>query len=200
MLLLTVDVLACPVFAFISKETFNVTTKNSIFSVAEMSYGNAVFQKGVSYSAWSSGVFSSPESDESLRLLTKTNTEWIAQCFSWYQSSTTSYDIQLGSSSPTIESIKHAIITAHSLGLKVMLKPMVEVLEREEDLSYSVWRGEILPSDDWFESYYDFINFFADFAEQNAVELFCVGCEYTGTTGEMEQWKNVIQTRLGWSR
>jgi hypothetical protein len=192
-LMLAVNVLACPVFAFISIETFNVAAEDSIFPETELSYGNAGYQKGVSYSAWSSDAFSSPESDESLRQLTETNTEWIALCFSWYQSSTTSNDIQRGSSSPTTESIKHAITTAHSLGLKVMLKPMVEALEREEALSYPVWRGEIRPSDEWFESYSNFINFFAELAEQNRVELFCVGCEYTATTGETEQWQNVIQ-------
>ncbi len=174
--ILTLEVLACPVFALTLNE----------------GYGS-VFQKGVSYSAWSSDAFSSSESDESLRLLTETNTEWIALCFSWVQSSTTSHDIHLGSSSPTTESVKHAITTAHSLGLKVMLKPMVEALEREKTLSYPVWRGEIQPSAAWFASYSSFINFFADFAEQNGVELFCVGCEYTATTGETEQWNNVIQ-------
>jgi len=192
-LLLTINVLACPVLAFISKETFDAADEDTIFPEVEISYGNAVYQKGVSYSAWSSDAFSSPESDESLRQLTETNTEWISLCFSWYQSSTTSHDIQLGSSSPSTESIKHAITTAHSLGLKVMLKPMVEALEREESLSIPVWRGEILPSDEWFESYSYFINFFADFAEQNDVELFCIGCEYTATTGETEQWQKVIQ-------
>ncbi len=192
-LLLALDVLACPVFAFISKEILDVADEDSVFPEDEIYYRNAVYQKGVSFSTWSSDAFSSLESDESLRQLTKTNTEWIALCFSWYQSSTTSHDIQLGSSSPSTESIKHAITTAHSLGLKVMLKPMVEALEREEVLSIPVWRGEILPSDEWFESYSDFINFFADFAEQNEIELFCVGCEYTATTGEREQWQKVIQ-------
>ena len=151
--ILTLEVLACPVFALTLNEEYGGAAESAVFPEAEMSYGNAVFQKGLSYSAWSSDAFSSSESDESLRLLTETNTEWIALCFSWFQSSTTSHDIHLGSSSPTTESIQHAITTAHSLGLKVMLKPMVEALEREKTLSYPVWRGEIQPSDEWFESY-----------------------------------------------
>ena len=173
--ILALEALACPVFT---------ATSNA---------KGAVFQKGVSYSAWSSDAFSSFESDESLRLLTETNTEWIALCFSWVQSSTISHDIHPDSSSPTTDSIKRAITTAHSLGLKVMLKPMVEALEREKALAYPVWRGEIQPSDEWFDSYSVFINFFAEFAEQTGVELFCVGCEYKATTGETAQWENVIQ-------
>jgi len=185
--ILFLEVLVCPVLSVTLNE------ESHGFPEAEMSIGDAVFQKGLSYSAWSSDAFSGSDSDESLRLLTETNTEWIALCFSWFQSSTTSHDIHLGSSSPTTESVKHAITMAHSLGLKVILKPMVEAEEREEDYSYPVWRGEIRPSDEWFESYSSFINFFAGFAEQNGIELFCVGCEYTATSGETEQWENVIQ-------
>ena len=70
--LLTLQFLACPV----------------------LSVGNPVYQKGLSYSAWDSDSFGGSESDESLRLLTETNTEWIAICFSWFQTSTTSHDIQ----------------------------------------------------------------------------------------------------------
>ena len=168
-------------------------TKTSLFAT-QVFDEEPVFQKGFSYSAWSSDAFGTAESDESLRLLTQTNTEWIALCFSWVQSNMTSSDIHLNpTGSPTTASVQHAIATAHSLGLKVMLKPMVEPLEREEDLAYPVWRGEIQPSNEWFTSYSNFLNDFAEFAQQNNVEVFCVGCEYKETTGWSEQWHSVIQ-------
>lgn len=190
--LLTLQVFVFPVFSFSANNDYENVKFD--FPEAELTGETAVFQKGLSYSAWSSDAFGSPESDESLSLLTETNTEWIAICFSWFQSSTTSHDIHLDPSrSPTTESVLHAITSAHNLGLKVMLKPMVEADDREELFSYPVWRGEIQPSNEWFESYSDFINFFADFAEQNNVEMFCVGCEYKKTTGSVEQWKNIIQ-------
>ncbi len=152
-----------------------------------------VFQKGIAFSAWSSDAFSDPMSDESLSLLAQTNAEWISLCFSWYQSSTTSADIALDPvMSPTVESLQHAVETAHSLGLKVMLKPMIEPKERQEVLPYPVWRGEIEPSDEWFASYSNFLNYFADFAQTNDVEMFCVGCEYKTTTVASEQWRNVV--------
>ena len=192
-LLLTLDVLAYPVFPFALNEKSSGVAESSVFPEAVVSYEIPVYQKGLSFSAWSNDVFSSSESDESLRLLTETNTEWIALCFSWIQSNTTSHDIHLSSSgTPTPESVKHAITTAHNLGLKVMLKPMVEAVEREEIRSYPVWRGEIQPSNEWFESYSTFINFFAEFAEENDVELFSVGCEYKKTTGEKDQWEKII--------
>lgn len=193
-LLLTFEVVAYPVFSITLNKKSSEVTESLISQKPELPDTKPVFQKGMSYSCWSNDDFGSSVSDESLRLLTETGTEWIALCFSWIQSNTTSHDIHLSSSgTPTPESLKHAITTAHSLGLKVMLKPMVEAVEREETLSYPVWRGEIQPSNEWFESYSAFINFFAEFAEQNDVELFSVGCEYKATTGEKEQWETVIQ-------
>jgi len=152
-----------------------------------------VFQKGMSYLARSSEAFSTPDSDESLALLRKTNTEWVAICFFWYQSNISSYDIHADPErTPTNESVAHAIDQAHDLGMKVMMKPMIDPLETEEELPWPVWRGEILPSDKWFESYASFINYFASFAEQHDVDLFCVGCELSGTTQAKQHWENII--------
>ncbi len=172
----------------------NVVALYSSFSDVDFSVGLPVFQRGLSFSAWSGDAFSSSESDESLKLLAETNTEWVAICFSWAQSNTTSYDIHLDPDrTPTTESVRHSIEVAHGLGLKVMLKPMVDTLEEEKTQGYpTVWRGEIQPSDDWFESYSEFINGFADFAEQNDVELFCVGCEFKSTIQEKEKWEMII--------
>ncbi len=192
-LLLTLEVFVYPVFPLSFNGKLETVAESLLFPQARISYGSPVFQKGLSYESWSSDAFSSPESDESLRLLTETNTEWIAICLSWVQTNTTSYDIRPNPNrTPTTASVKHAITQAHSLGLKVMLKPMVDAIEREELRPYPVWRGEIQPSGEWFESYSNFINFFAEFAEQNDVELFSVGCEFKETTREKEQWERVI--------
>jgi hypothetical protein len=187
-LLLIVEALSNPAFSLAG------SAEIADFPEAKVPEVNAVYQKGMSFSAWSSDAFSTPESDESLRLLAETNTEWVAICFAWAQSNTTSYDIQIDPiRTPTTASVRHAITTAHSLGFKVMLKPMVDTLEEEQSQGYpTVWRGEIQPSEEWFESYSTFINFFAEFAEQNDVELFSVGCELKATTVEKGLWEQVI--------
>ncbi len=193
-LLLTLEILVYPVFPLALNENLEAVSEFPAFPEAEVSDGNLVFQKGLSYSTWSSDAFSRPESDESLRLLTETNTEWVAICLSWAQTNTTSHDIHpIPNHTPTNDSVRHVIAQAHSLGLKVLLKPMVDTLEEEKVQAYqNVWRGEIQPSDEWFESYSNFINFFAEFAEENDVELFSVGCEFNSTTREKEQWERVI--------
>jgi hypothetical protein len=193
-LLLTLEVVAYPAFSLTTHNGSSGVTDCSVSQNVSPTAVAHVFQKGMSYSCWSNDDYSTSVSDESLRLLAETGTEWIALCFSWVQSNTTSHDIQLRSSgTPTPESLEHAITTAHSLGLKVMLKPMVEARERQGSLPYPVWRGEIQPSVEWFANYSSFINFFAAFAEENGVEMLSVGCEYTATTGEKEQWETVIQ-------
>jgi hypothetical protein len=192
--LLTLEILVYPVFPLAFNRKDGGAAESSIFPEVSVSYKTPVYQKGMCFSAWSGDAFSSSESDEALALLTETNTEWVSICFAWAQSNTTSHDIRVDPKrTPTTASVKHAITEAHSLGFKVMLKPMVDTLEEEKTQGYpTVWRGEIQPSDEWFTSYSSFINFFAEFAEENDVELFSVGCEFKATTREKEQWERVI--------
>ncbi|MEJ2281723.1 MAG: hypothetical protein P8X97_07455 [Candidatus Bathyarchaeota archaeon] len=182
------------IFFTVVNPVFKVTALSLTFPNSDTVEKQPIFQKGLSYSAWSSNAFSSLESDESLGLLSETNAEWISICFSWVQTNRTSYDIHIDPSrTPTTESVKHVIEVAHNLGLKVMLKPMIDTLEEEKIQGYpTVWRGEIQPSNEWFTSYSEFINYFADFAEKNNVELFCIGCEFKATTQEEEQWAIII--------
>jgi len=193
--LLTLEALAYPVFPLDFNGKYSEAAEHSVFPEAMASYELPVYQKGMSFSAWSGDAFSSSESDEALVLLAETNTECVSICFAWAQSNTTSHDIRRDPiRSATTDSVKHAITTAHSLGFKVMLKPMVDTLEEEKLQGYpTVWRGEIQPSDEWFASYSSFINFFAELAEENDVELFSVGCEFKATTQEKEQWEKVIE-------
>jgi len=144
-----------------------------------------VFQKGMSYVSWPPR-YDSADSDESLRRLSETNTEWVAICPFWYQNDIYSTEIYADPyMTPTNESVSHAINRAHELGMKVMLKPMVDPQDGH-------WRGEIPPSEAWFESYAAFINFFAEFAEQHGVEMLCIGCEFMSTVSNASKWEDII--------
>ena len=195
LLFLILGVLIFPIFPMVlSGMVSNDVARSLVFTGSPpVSSGKPIFQKGMSYTAWSRNAYNSSDSDESLALLADTNTEWVAICVFWYQTNILSHDIHAEPErTPTNESVAHAISRAHSLGLKVMLKPMVDPLEGEETRLWPPWRGEIPPSPEWFESYSKFINFFAEFAEQNDVDLFCVGCEFKETTLEKQQWENIV--------
>jgi hypothetical protein len=135
--------------------------------------------KGISYTGWSANVYFSPASDESLARARQAGCDWVEVTVWWFQDNINStviapdYSPQWYSATP--ESVIHAIQRCHQLGMKVMLKALV-------DLKTSThWRGEIVPSNAWFNSYHSFMNFWADIATANNVELFCVGCELTKT-------------------
>jgi len=86
--------------------------------------------------------------------------------------------VKRAGNTPTDESLIHAIEAAHKAGLKVMLKPHLDLIKG------GCWRGEIQFGNDadweaWFASYGDFITHYAKLAEDNGVEIFCIGVELT---------------------
>jgi len=75
----------------------------------------------------------------------------------------------------TVEGVRYSIRSAHQNGMKVLLKPHVWIIG-------AGWAGEYTHGndEDWatFESTYrDFITVFAEIAEEEGVELLCVGTE-----------------------
>jgi hypothetical protein len=153
-----------------------------------------IFQKvkGMSYTTYANmtpNVLSSRESNESSTCMKQIGVEWVAiTVVGWYQSNNRSADIHENrTQAPSNESLSAAIQFAHSLGMHVMLKPMI-------DLEDSRWRGEIQPSDAWFQNYTNYIDSFANLAEQNKVEMFCIGTELNGTVSWEAQWRNVVSS------
>jgi hypothetical protein len=149
---------------------------------------SAIIFKGVNYTAWEPNALLTPESDASLAKAYNDGCNWIAICVWWFQDNINSTIIEPDYSlySATPESLVHAIQHCHELGMKVMLKPMVDCRD-------GTWRGQINPSTGWFTAYQNFINFWADIAQDNNVELFCVGCELENTVSWSASWRAVVQ-------
>ena len=76
--------------------------------------------------------------------------------------------------SATMASVSHAIDTIHDLGMKVLLKPMVDIADTS-----ATWRAYADPSDkdQWFANYTNYIGSYADLAKAKGVELLSIGCE-----------------------
>ncbi len=149
------------------------------------------FQKGFSYAAWWNNSYLTNDSDVSLENLRKTGTEYVSLITTWYQQDEHSLQIMPDKdATPSDDAIIHAIQKIHSLGMKVMLKPHV-------DLYNGRWRGEIYFDSNeewqaWFKSYKNFICHYAKLAEENGVEIFCVGCELVKTV-QREEWFDIIE-------
>merc|ERR1712224_1000029 len=92
----------------------------------------------------------------------------------------------------TNDEIKVAIRHAHNLGLKVMLKPHIDLLRNNKPHG-AFWRGDIggCPADwnssvtpfsevewnKWFQSYEEFIIPYAELAESEGVEMLSLNTE-----------------------
>ncbi len=104
----------------------------------------------------------------------------------------TSIGFQSGET-PTDTSLAALIQYAHGIGLKVMLKPHVDLLN---DPAH--YRGEIGPNFGeaewaaWFASYREFILHYARLAAAAGADMFCVGCELGTTVGRAGEWRGII--------
>lgn len=152
------------------------------------------FQKGMNYGDWTKGGYLTFTSGDSLRELAKTKTEWVALIVTWYQDKYNSTEIKPTHRTSSDEGLTNAIRKIHELGMKVMLKPHLDIL----DTSEGKWRGGIefeSPKDwqDWFDNYLKFITYYVEIANTENVELFCVGTELTSSTlGHPEEWQKII--------
>ncbi len=152
------------------------------------------WQRGISYVAYTPGLYSSPESDQSLTQLAATGADWISLIVTCYQETIAATSIQCPSTlTPTDADLIHVIQKAKSLNLKVMLRPIVDL---SNDPTH--WRGEIdfganqNTWNQWFNSYRTFIVRYAQLAQAYGVEQFCVGVELEGTAGQESQWRQTI--------
>jgi len=153
------------------------------------------FQNGLGYVSWSENGYMEPASDESLEALAETGANYVSILVTWYQTTAWSNDIHRFGTTPSDESIIHAIRKVHGLGMKVMLKPHLDILDKSE----GTWRGDIggLKEEDWndwFRQYEEFIMRYIDIANKEKVEMFCIGTELSTTvTTKGYLWRELIK-------
>lgn len=148
------------------------------------------FQKGVNYTSWDPKELASDMSDYSLIHLSQIGVKHIALMTVYYQEDVASKKI-FADPKKTIkdESLTHAINIIHALGMKVMLKPHVDLVDEEA-------RVNIIPTEEWFASYKEFILHYAALAAQYNVELLCIGTELSNTTTSRwkDKWMDIIDS------
>jgi PKD repeat protein len=153
--------------------------------------GQAHFSyRGVAYISFQASEYQDPQSGQSLDDLASTGANWASLLATWYMDTPNSTAIAADAlKSPTDAAVIQAITDMHARGLKVMLKPHVDVKD-------GTFRGAIAPSDTaaWFASYTTFINHYAAIAQAQSVELFCIGCELKTMSGagNLSSWQTII--------
>ena len=152
-------------------------------------------QKGMCYVTWEKDRFASEYSDASLTKLSTMGVKYVSICITQYQDAYNSTKIYPTDRTPSKKSIIHAIKKAHKLGLKVMLKPHIDLMDKHDG---TYWRADIGFSnekdwDAWFSSYEKFIMAYAKMAKKHKVEILCVGTELSFTTQKEGKWRSLIQ-------
>ncbi|OGW74980.1 MAG: hypothetical protein A2Z72_07640, partial [Omnitrophica bacterium RBG_13_46_9] len=151
------------------------------------------FHKGVVFTSWSAEEMDSIASDLTLIYLHALGVRHISIMVPTYQDTVDSESIVThdlpGGDTPTDEALIHAIKTCRSLGMRVMIKPHVDCRD-------GTFRGDIIASEKWFESYKKMILRYAKLSEDNSVEIFCVGTELENTSFSHwePQWRDVIKS------
>ncbi len=153
-----------------------------------------LFQKGIAFTGYAKDAYDGGGARQALRELAAANAEWVQILVTGYQATRRSTVIdRTGEETPADASLAAIIGFAKELGLKVFLKPHIDL--REEPAG---WRGEIgqgFTEADWaawFASYREFIVHYAAMAEALGAEMFSAGCELDRTVGREADWRATI--------
>ncbi|MFD2587012.1 hypothetical protein ACFSQJ_08720 [Croceitalea marina] len=166
----------------------NKGAPNALYDVDKMHRGMSTFGWG------------SVDNEIATDALIKANIEWVAVIPFIDQEDETSKTVRrpVDADAPWlyrdfvfIKSIK----AMHKKGLHVQLKPHL--------WTFSGWRANLSLASDaewdtWFDSYENYMLYYARFAEHTGVELFCVGTELkTSIKKQPERWKKLIRKIRG---
>jgi len=142
------------------------------------------------------GTWATPEGEASLRAMVDHGVTWTALSYAAVQATPFSTEIPFDAE-PTLtdDEIVWAIRRSKQLGLKVCLKPVVNVAD-------GTWRAHIgffdwdVPGEptwtQWFSSYRAFILHAARIAEAEGCEMLCIGCEMVRADGQEAHWRALI--------
>jgi hypothetical protein len=151
----------------------------------------AVFDyNGITHVSWWHDEYGDAVATESRRALAASGARWSGLLVTWYMDTKSSSAIAPDpNSSNDDDVVRQAIDELHALGVKVMLKPHVDVHD-------GTWRAQIAPSDParWWESYTAFMDHYVAIAAEKHVEMICVGTELASMSGAANagQWSTLI--------
>jgi hypothetical protein len=165
---------------------------NPRLRVAAMPHGKI---GGIAFTDWDPEHYSPSLSDVSLPRLKATGARWVGEVVVVHQESANSTTIYPGYFTLKDAGLIYEIQKARELGMKVLLKPQVWVDTAEFIGASQIGTGITAESqwDAWFVSYTATIVKYAQIAQENGVEMFCVGTELAGTTSQSARWRDVIK-------
>ncbi len=157
---------------------------------ADASSRSGFTYRGLNHVSWWHDEYTYGGARAAREQLATTKASWAGVLVTWYMDTRESVAIApVALKTPSDEAVMEAIRDLRSRGIKVMLKPHVDVLD-------GAWRGTIRPPDPgaWFASYSAFLTKYAALAQAADVEMLCVGTELATMSGARyaSQWSTVI--------
>lgn len=145
-------------------------------------------QYGFALPVWSVSDYQSSSADSYVRAIAATGAGWIQFNPTWYQPDRHSVRIGRTEETASDASLRHIIGLARDAGLRVLLKPHI-------DLPGDGDRATISPRSRtrWFAAYRSFITHYATLATDTGVTSFAVGTELTGVAAHRVEWSVVIR-------
>jgi Glycoside Hydrolase Family 113 len=145
---------------------------------------------GITHVSWWHDEYGYPAASTSRSALASTGAGWAGLLVTWYMDTKSSNTIAAHpDQSNDDDVVRRAIDEMHALGLKVMLKPHVDVRD-------GTWRAQIAPTDPglWFESYTAFMDHYVAIAAEKNVAMLCIGTELASMSGSgyAAQWASLI--------
>ncbi|MGV8976619.1 MAG: glycoside hydrolase family 113 [Cellulomonas sp.] len=142
------------------------------------------------------GTWTTPEAKASMVAMTELGVTWVTLAYAALQATAQSTTIGYRDV-PTLtdDEIRAAAAQARDLGLRICLKPMVNVAD-------GTWRAHIgffdhdVPGEptwaQWFASYTEYIVHHARLAAELGVEMLCIGCEMVRADSQEQHWRALI--------
>jgi hypothetical protein len=148
------------------------------------------YQRGFALPTWQVGGYDGPDVEQSLREIKVLGADWVQFTPTWYQQTRHSNKVFRTEGTVSDAGLARVITLAHQLGVKVFLKPHVDLPVPGQDS-----RNNILPKDRkaWFAAYTAFITHYAAMAQRLGVEQFAVGTELSSISHDRAAWLRVIQ-------
>ena len=144
--------------------------------------------RGITLVDWTSNGYGTATALTSLDALAATGANTVTVLVTAYQADRNAAAVRSGDPrTPTPAAVQQIVSAARARGLRVALKPHV-------DLDDGSWRGYIAPADaeEWFRSYRSFVLPWADLARSLGADQFVVGTELAGTLGHEPEWRRTI--------
>lgn len=151
---------------------------------------NSAQQRGFALPTWQVDGYDGPGVEQALREVKAIGAGWVQFTPTWFQQDRYANEMVRTSGTVSDAGLERAIGLAKAQGLRVFLKPHVDLPVPGQDS-----RNNIVPADPevWYAAYTEFITHYAAIAERLGVEQFAMGTEFSSISSDRAAWVQVIE-------